>query len=57
MSGASFVGFEQLGSDKTARLLKAKELIAYPVHAVFSNFSFCWRSRLISNGNTVVAFI
>lgn len=57
VSGASIVGFMKLYSDKTAIKLKSKALIAYPVHAVFFNFSLCWRSWLINKGRTVVRIL
>lgn len=43
-------------SDKIVMVLKAKELIVYPVHEVLLNFPFHWCCCLINNGHAVVGF-
>ena len=55
--GASFVGFLQIYSDKTAMTLKSNAMVAYPVHVVFLNTTTSYRRWLIDNGHTIVAFL
>lgn len=56
-SRSSSVLLVELNSDETATILKAKVLIAYPVHVLVLNFSPCCHNLLSINGPIMTGFL
>lgn len=55
--GPSFVGLGQLYSDKTQTSLKSSSTSLYPLHLTLLNFHEEDRKRIISSGESIVAFL
>lgn len=53
----SFVGMFQLYSDKSVFTLKNTGISAYPVHAVFMNFTYDMWKEIIMSEKSIFAYL